>query len=289
MTLRPRRSVLYVPGNNTRAIEKAVGLAADVIIIDLEDAVPPHLKTEARKYAASAVRSGAFSKKELVVRINGLDTEEAAEDMVVAAGADAVLVPKIDSADDIRRAEAGIGAVAEGPRPALWAMIETPKAVLNIAGIAAAAVESGARLSCFVLGTNDLAKDTRVQMTASRLSLLPWISQTVLAARAYDLAVLDGVFNAFKDADGFLAECRQGRGLGFDGKTLIHPNQVPVANQVFGPTEAEIAEARAIIEAFAAPQNRGRGVITVDGRMVELLHLAEAQRVMALARAIGMV
>lgn len=283
MTIRPRRSVLYVPASNTRAIEKAVSLPADVILLDLEDAVLPQDKAQARANAAAAIRSEAFQDKELVLRINGLDTEEAAEDLVVACGADAVLVPKVDGPEDIRRAQAGIDQIAETDRPALWAMIETPKAILHLAAIAAEAAEPGARLACFVLGTNDLAKDTRVQMTASRLALLPWISQTVLAARAYDLTVLDGVFNGLKDPDGFAAECRQGRGLGFDGKTLIHPGQIAVANQVFGPSEAEIAEAEAIVAAFAEPGNESKGVIIVNGRMTERLHLVMAERVLALA------
>lgn len=287
MIFRPRRSVLYVPGNNARAIEKAVNLPADVILIDLEDAVPPHAKAEARKNAASAIRSEVFRSKELVLRINGLDTDEAAEDLVVAANADAVLVPKVNSDDDIRRAQAGIDQMSDSDTPALWAMIETPKAILNLAAIAAVAAEPGSRLNCFVMGANDLAKDTRVQMTASRLALLPWISQTVLAARAYDLTVLDGVFNGLKDPDGFAAECRQGRGLGFDGKTLIHPGQIAVANQVFGPTESEIAEAKAVVAAFAQPENFGKGVIIVNGRMTELLHLEMAERVLAMAKATG--
>ncbi|MCA0424014.1 MAG: CoA ester lyase [Proteobacteria bacterium] len=286
MTFRPRRSVLYVPGNNTRAIEKAVSLPADVVLIDLEDAVPPQDKVIARRNAASAIRSEAFQDKELVIRINGLDTEEAAEDLVIACDADAVLVPKINGPDDIRRAEAGINQLSSGDRPALWAMVETPKAVLNLAAIAAEAAEPGARLACLVLGTNDLAKDTRIQMTASRLALLPWISQTILSARAYDLVALDGVFNGLKDPDGFAAECRQGRGLGFDGKTLIHPGQIAVANQVFGPSEQEIAEARRIVEAFEQPENADKGVIVVGGKMVERLHLAMAQRVLAIAERI---
>lgn len=283
MTVRPRRSVLYVPGNNARAIEKAITLPADVVLIDLEDAVPPQDKAAARKNAAAAIRSEAFQDKELVLRINGLDTDEAVEDLVVACDADAVLVPKVNGPDDIRRAQAGIDQLSTNAKPALWAMIETPRAVLSIATIAAQATEPGARLSCLVLGTNDLAKDTRIQMTASRLALLPWISQTVLAARAYDLCVLDGVFNGLKDPDGFAAECRQGRGLGFDGKTLIHPGQIAVANQVFGPSEQEIAEARAVTEAFEAPENAGKAVIIVNGRMTELLHLEMARRTLSIA------
>lgn len=286
MTIRPRRSVLYVPASNTRAIEKAVNLPADVILLDLEDAVLPQDKVQARANAAAAIRSEAFQDKELVLRINGLDTPQAAEDLVVACDADAVLVPKVNGPEDIRRAQAGIDQLSDTRRPALWAMIETPRAILNLAAIAAEAAEPQARLACLVLGTNDLAKDTRIQLTASRLALLPWISQTVLAARAYDLIVLDGVFNGLKDPDGFAAECRQGRGLGFDGKTLIHPGQIAVANQVFGPSEAEIAEAQAVVEAFSAPGNEDRGVIIVNGKMTERLHLVMAERVLALAAAL---
>ncbi|HRK23320.1 MAG TPA: CoA ester lyase [Beijerinckiaceae bacterium] len=288
MSFRPRRSALYVPANNVRAIEKAITLPADVIILDLEDAVPPQAKNEARRNAASAIRSQAFRDKELVLRINGLDSDEAAEDLVVGAGSDAVLVPKVQDANDIHRAEAGLNEIAGKDRPALWAMIETPKAILNIAAIAAVAARDDARLACFVLGTNDLAKDTRVNLTGSRLAMLSWISQTVLAARAYDLAVLDGVYNNLKDPDGYLAECRQGRGFGFDGKTVIHPSQIADANHIFGPTDSEIAEARAIVEAFARPENAGKGVLTVGGRMAELLHRDQAERTLAIARATGL-
>ena len=282
MTVRPRRSVLYVPGSNARAIEKAVTLDADVILIDLEDAVAPAAKDEARANTLSAVRSGAFRDKELAVRINGLDTAEAASDLAVAALADAVVVPKVGTPEDIGRVRAGLAALDQATTP-VWAMIETPMAILNLAGIAATAAGEGAPLTCFVLGTNDLAKDLRLQVTASRFSLLPCLSQAVIAARAYGIDVLDGVFNALRDTEGFAAECRQGRGLGFDGKTLIHPAQIALANEIFGPGEVEIAEATAIVEAFARPENAGKGVITVHGRMTERLHLAMAERTLALA------
>jgi len=284
--VRPRRSALYVPANKQRAVDKAADLKADVIILDLEDAVAPEAKGEARFRAQQAVKSGDFSGKELVVRVNGLDTAEVAWDMVAAAGADAVLVPKVDCAEDIRRAEAGIAAIVTGKGPALWAMIETPKAILNLASIAAEAERPDSRLTCFVLGTNDLAKDTRIQPTASRLAMLPWMSQTVLAARAYGLTVLDGVFNGLKDPEGLAAECRQGRGLGFDGKTLIHPDQIEAANQIFAPSEAEMVEAKAIVAAFARPENAGKGVISINGRMTELLHLSMARRTLAFAEKI---
>lgn len=281
---RPRRSVLYVPGNKARALEKAGGTAADVILIDLEDAVAPGAKDEARRMAADVIARGGYAGKELVVRINGLDSAEAAADLVAAAGADAILLPKVNGPEDIRRAEAGIHELAAGAaRPALWAMVETPKSVLNIGAIAAEAERPDARLAALVLGSNDLVKETRVQMTASRVPLLPWMTQTVLAARAYGLTVLDGVYNSLKDAEGLAAECRQGRGLGFDGKTLIHPDQIETANIAFGPSETEIAEARAVVAAFAQPENAGKGVITVEGRMTERLHLAMAERLLAMA------
>ena len=281
---RPRRSVLYVPGNKARALEKAGGTAADVILIDLEDAVAPEAKAEARRMAADVIEKGGYAGKELVIRINNLDSADAADDLVAAIGADAILVPKVNGPEDIRRAEAGIHElVGASARPALWAMVETPKAILNIGAIAAEAERPDGRLTTLVLGSNDLVKETRVQMTASRVPLLPWMTQTVLAARAYGLTVLDGVFNALKDPEGLAAECRQGRGLGFDGKTLIHPDQIDTANAVFGPGEAEVAEARAIVAAFALPENAGKGVITVAGRMTERLHLAMAERLLATA------
>ena len=284
MSIRPRRSVLYLPASNTRALEKARSLPVDAVILDLEDAVAPEAKQEARRNAADLIARGGYPGKELVVRINGLDSAEAAADLVAAIGADAILVPKVNGPEDIRRAEAGVHELAgtQG-RPSLWAMVETPKAVLNIGAIAAEAERADARLTTLVLGSNDLVKDTRVQMTASRLALLPWMTQTVLAARAYGLTVLDGVFNGLKDPEGLAAECRQGRGLGFDGKTLIHPDQVEIANATFGPNEAEITEARAIVAAFALPENAGKGVIKVDGRMTERLHLAMAERLLAMA------
>lgn len=280
---RPRRSVLYVPASKPRALEKAATLACDSVIVDLEDAVAPGEKAEARANLTRLVDGGGYPGKELVVRINGLDTGEVADDLVVAARADAVLVPKIDGPDDIRRAEAGIhAAVGADARPALWAMIETPRAILNLAGIAAETGHPGGRLAALVLGSNDLVKDLRVQVTASRLALLPLMTQMIVAARAYGLVALDGVFNSLDDRDGLANECRQGRGLGFDGKTLIHPAQIDIANAAFGPSEAELAEARAIVEAFALPGNEGKGVITVDGRMVERLHLKMAERLLAL-------
>lgn len=266
---------------------KASGLAADTIILDLEDAVAPDQKARARQSVLAMLRSGQFIGTEVVVRVNGLATQEIAADVAVAVHADAVLVPKIDSALDIARCEAALDASAPDRRVGLWAMIETPRAVLSIAEICAEAERPAARLSCLVVGTNDLAKDARVAIIPGRAPLLSWMSQCVLAARAYGLVVLDGVFNDVRDADGFAAECRQGRELGFDGKTLIHPAQIGPANALYGPSEAEIAAARAVVEAFARPENAGKGVIVVDGRMTERLHLVMAQRVLAGASAYG--
>lgn len=280
-TLLLHRSVLYVPADRQRAIEKAATTAADVIIVDLEDAVAPDTKAEGRANVAALIARGGYARKQLVIRVNGLDTPDVALDLVAASGADAILVPKINGVEDVRRAEAGISALAgASPRPALWAMVETPLAILNVATIAAEAARRDGRLKAFVLGTNDLVKETGVQMMANRLPLLTWMSQTVVAARAYGLTVLDGVFNIIDSAEGLMAECRQGRALGFDGKTLIHPDQVAPANLVFGPSETEIAEAKAIVEAFALPENAGKGVIRVAGRMTERLHLAMAERLL---------
>lgn len=285
---RPRRSALYVPGDKPRALEKAGTTEADVIIADLEDAVAPEAKAVARAQIAVLIARGGYPGKELVVRINGLDTAEASLDLVAAGGADAVLVPKVDGPEDIRRAEAGLHAlVGDAPRPQLWAMIETPKAILNLGAIAAEAARTDGRLATLVLGTNDLIKETRVQMTPSRMALLSWLSAAVVAGRAYGLTVLDGVFNTLGDGDGLAAECRHGRTLGFDGKSLIHPEQVAAANAAFGPSDQDIAEARDIVAAFALPENAGKGVIRVAGRMTERLHLAMAERLLAMAKLIG--
>lgn len=287
MAIRPRRSALYMPGSNARALEKARTLAADVIIFDLEDAVAPDAKPLAREQVMAAVVGGGYGSRELVVRINGLDTPWGPEDLARAAAAspDAVLVPKVSSAAQL----AEVGAVLKGA-PAkvnVWAMIETPLAILNLREIAAAACEPSNRLTCFVMGTNDLVKETRAEIDASRTAALYWLSATVTAARAYGIDVLDGVYNAFKDAEGFRRECVQGRQLGMDGKTLIHPDQIAAANEIFSPTADEVGWARKIIAAFDEPQNQGKGAITVDGRMVELLHAETARRTVDIAEAIA--
>jgi len=289
MTIRPRRSVLYMPGSNARALEKARTLLADALILDLEDAVAPEAKETARAQVCAAVAAGGYGGREVVIRINGLETPWGYADLeaAAAAGPDAVLVPKVGSGTDIVRVSERLAAAGAPARTRLWAMIETPLAILNIAEIAAAAKAPGARLASFVMGTNDLVKETRADLTRSRRPALFWLSAAITAARAYGLDALDGVYNNFRDAEGFRRECVHGRTLGFDGKTLIHPDQIAVANEVFAPPEAEVAWARKIIAAFDEPEHKGKGVITVEGRMVELMHAEMARRTVAIAEAIS--
>jgi citrate lyase subunit beta / citryl-CoA lyase len=286
MQIRPRRSVLYMPGSNARALEKAKTIAADVLILDLEDAVAPDAKVAARDQVCAAVAAGGYGRRELIIRVNALDTPwgEADVKAAVTAAPDAILIPKPSTPDDIARAERALACAPEKTR--LWAMIETPLAILNVQALAATAKQPGARLACFVMGTNDLVKETRADLSQSRRPALYWLSATITAARAYGLDVLDGVYNNFRDVDGFRKECMHGRALGFDGKTLIHPDQVAIANEVFAPPEAEVVWARKIIAAFDQPENKGKGVITVEGRMVELLHADMARRTVAIADAI---
>ncbi|WP_420471360.1 HpcH/HpaI aldolase/citrate lyase family protein [Brevundimonas sp. FT23042] len=266
------RSALFLPASNPRAIGKARTLDCDVAILDLEDAVAPEAKVGARAAAVEAVRSGGFSPR-LGVRINGLDTPWGADDLkaLSEAGVTLIVAPKVEDADAARALTAALplGAV-------LWAMIETPRALLNLNAIAQ--VE---RLEALMLGVNDLAVGLRAGPSPDREPLKPWLAATVAAARANGLLALDGVYNAFTDLEGFAAECAQGRLYGFDGKSLIHPSQIAPANAAFGPTDAEIAHARAVVAAFAAPEADGKGAIRVDGRMVERLHLSEAERVLS--------
>lgn len=282
MTYRPRRSVLYMPGANERALEKAKTLDADALILDLEDSVAPDMKAEARAKVVAAVQAGGYGKRELVVRVNALDTPWGEDDLRAAAeaGPDAILVPKVSKAKDIARA----AKLMKGSSARLWVMMETPLAILNAKKLAATAKDSP--LSCFVLGTNDLVKETRASARNARAALIPMLTTTILAARAYGLDVIDGVYNDFKDETGFRAECEQGRDLGMDGKTLIHPGQLATCNQIFSPSADDIAWARKVIAAYALEENAAKGVITVEGRMVERLHLAMAERVAAIAGAI---
>jgi citrate lyase subunit beta/citryl-CoA lyase len=285
--IRPRRSVLYMPGSNARALDKAKTIAADALILDLEDAVAPDAKDMAREQVTAAVKAGGYGPREIVIRINGLDTPWGAADLkaAVAAKPDALLVPKVSAPE----AFAPITAALSGadPKTRVWAMIETPASMLNIGAIAAAAREPENRLALFVMGTNDLAKETRARLVPGRAPMLPWLMQALAAARAYDLDILDGVFNDIANADGFRGECEQGRDLGFDGKTLIHPSQVEPANEIFAPAVEEVERARKVIAAFEQPENAGKGAISLDGRMVERLHADIGRRTVAMADAIA--
>lgn len=278
---RPRRSVLYVPAANARAIAKARELSCDAVILDLEDSVAPRGKEAARASAREALAQG-FGRKEVILRCNGLDTPWGAEDLEMAAqaGPDAVLAPKIRSATDVAAVDAALAGAPGDTR--LWAMIETPLAVLNLKEIAAAARTT--RLTALVLGSNDLAAELRLRRTLSRAPLHPILTMLATAARAYGLAALGGPFNAFEDEAGLEAECLQDAAFGLDGKTLIHPRQIEAANRIFSPSPEEIARAEAIVAAFAAPEAEGQGAIRVGAEMVERLHLTDAERILRLAR-----
>jgi len=280
---RPRRSVLYVPASNEKALAKAPTLACDVVVIDLEDAVAPTAKAEARSRLAGLFAGRRDGGPDLVIRVNAASSPWGAEDLAAAAALapDAILLPKVDGPKDVLAADDLLDSLDADPAIKLWTMIETPKGMLNLGPIAELGRDPAARLACLVAGTNDLAKETGARLTTDRQWLLPWLMQIVLAARAGGLDALDGVCNDFRDLDAFARECDQGRAMGFDGKTLIHPAQVEPANRVFSPSEAEIAEARAVVEAFALPRNEGRGVIQIDGRMVERLHLDQALKLLA--------
>jgi len=287
MTVRPRRSVLYMPGSNARAMEKARELAADAVILDLEDAVAPDAKAKARELIVKALTDGGFGRREVVVRVNGLDTAWWADDLAVAAAKpDAVLVPKVSTPDEVRQVAARLAGVGAAPELRVWAMMETPLAMLNVRDIAAAALDPAMRLAAFVMGTNDLAKETRARIVPGRAPMLPWLMTCVAAARAFGLDILDGVYNDLGNAEGFAAECGEARDLGFDGKTLIHPVQIAPCNAAFSPHEEEVAWARKIIAAFDLPENATRGVIQIEGRMVERLHADMARRTVAIADAI---
>jgi len=286
---RPRRSALFVPGSNARAVAKAPSVAADVFIFDLEDSVAPGDKESAREAVVAAVSSLAGGKREVVVRINGLDTPWVARDMaaMVAVAPDALLIPKVERTDDIRRARAALSAARAPKAMALWAMIETPAAILNAAAIGAVAAMPAPPLAAFVVGTNDLAADLGLPPRPGRTALLPHLAHALLAARAHGLAILDGTFNDLDDRKALKAECLQGREMGMDGKTVIHPSQVPIANDAFAPDPEDLIWARKVVEAFAAPGNEQVEVMRLSGRMVERLHERSARRVIALAEAIA--
>ncbi len=283
--VRPRRSVLYMPGSNARALAKAKTLAADSLILDLEDAVAPAAKGAAREQVCAALGAGGYGRRELVVRVNGLDTPWGEEDLAAAAasGADAILLPKAESAAMVRDAEALMARNGAPDEMALWCMIETPLGVLHAEEVAGA----GARLACLVMGTSDLTKDLGARHTAARTPVLASLAISVLAARAHGRAILDGVHLDLDDEEGFVAACQQGLELGFDGKTLIHPKQIAPCNRAFAPSADELAWSHRIIEAFAEAEAEGKGVTVVDGRLVENLHVENARRVVALAQAIA--
>ena len=285
---RPRRSCLYMPGANPRALEKAKSLAADSLIFDLEDAVAPEAKEEARNTVCAAVKAGGYGSREVVIRINGLDTEWGLDDLKAAvdAGPDAILAPKVIDGGDIDRLNDAMSRAGAPDTMGLWVMIEMPKAILNIQDIAEAVGRT--RLTAFVMGTNDLAKELRgINDPPLRTAFQTSLGLSVAAARAYDLLAIDGVFNGIGDEDGLRAECEQGRLMGFDGKTLIHPSQLDLTNSIFAPALADVELALAVIEAFADAANAGKGVLKVNGKMTELLHLEEAQRTVAVAEAIS--
>lgn len=280
----PRRSALYMPALNTRAVEKAKGLECDVVILDLEDSVLPDAKPLAREAAVSAVRAGGFGRRELVIRVNALSTSWGAGDLtaVAAAGPDAVLVPKISSAADVLAADRALAAAPERTR--LWVMIETCQSILSLAEIAAAA--KATRLGAFVMGINDLAKEMGARMTADRAPFRAALSLAVTAAHGAGLVILDGVHNEIEDLEALERVCVQGRDFGFDGKSLIHPSHLEICNRVYSPAAADVAWARAVIAAFDAPENVGKGALRVEGRLAERLHYDQAVRLVAVVGAI---
>ena len=277
--MRPRRSVLFMPGSNTRALEKARTLAADVLILDLEDAVAPEMKLEARTEVAAALRAGGYGRREIVVRVNALSTPWGRDDVAAAAaaGADAILLPKVEAAETVSAAVAALG-----PAPAVWCMLETPRGILN-----AAAIATNPRVTALVMGTSDLTKDLHARVTRERLPLVTSLQLCVLAARSAGITALDGVHLDLDDDAGFAAACRQAADFGFEGKTLIHPRQIALANELFAPAAGEVDWARRVIAAHADALARGHGVAVLDGRLVENLHVDDARRVLALTDAIA--
>jgi len=289
MSLRPCRSALYMPGSNGRAIEKARTLPVDAVILDLEDSIAPDAKAAARENVRAAIKAGGFGSREVAVRINGLDTEHwiADVDMIHDVRPDIIVVPKVSQPVTLENLADRLTDIGTDHRIRVWAMVETPLAMLNLREIAAVKSDSEARLSCLIIGTNDLAKELRGRIVAGRASVLPLLVNAIVVARAYGLDILDGPFNDLGNAEGFAAECEQARDLGFDGKTLIHPNQIAACNATFTPSADEIAQARKVIAAFDLPENHDKGVIALDGRMVERLHADIARRTVAIADAIA--
>ena len=289
MTIRPRRSVLYMPGSNARAIEKARTLPADAVILDLEDSVAPDAKAAARQQVVDAVKAGGFGAREVIVRVNGLDTPWHVDDVTAAAHAapDAILVPKISTPQQLEALGQRLLDMRADLRTRIWAMIETPIAIFNILSLAKEADDSESRLDAFVMGTNDLAKDTRARIVPGRAPMVPWLMQCIAAVRVHGVDIIDGVYNDLGNAEGFARECGEARDMGFDGKTLIHPNQIEACNTAFSPSADDVAQAQKIIAAFDLPENKNKGVVAIDGRMVERLHAEMARRTVAIAQAIA--
>jgi len=287
--IRPRRSLLFMPGSNARALEKAWNLAADCLILDLEDSVAPDAKAKAREQIAAAIAAEGFGRREIWVRTNSLDTPWWKDDVAMAGKAkpDGILVPKISTVDDLAAIGALLAELGADPLIKVWAMIETARAVLDADKLAARARDPKTRLAGFVFGPNDIARETRIRMLPGRAAMIPMITHCILAAHAHGLEMLDGPYSDFSNKEGFAEECAQGRDLGFDGKTLIHPSQIEACNTVFTPPAQEVAEARRIVEAFDSPENAARGAIQLDGRMVERLHADMAKRTIAIADAIA--
>ncbi len=285
-TLRPRRSVLYMPGSNARALEKGRTLPADCLILDLEDAVAPDAKETARGQIRDALRDGGYGRRELIVRVNGLDTTWGRDDIaaVASVGADAILLPKVESADAVHKAGAALDAAGAPEGLALWCMMETPRGILHAEEVASASPRMGA----LVMGTSDLAKDLRAAHTRERLPMITSLGLCLLAARAAGIAILDGVHLDLADDEGFEYSCRQGKEQGFDGKTLIHPKTIEAANRIFAPTDEEVAWSQTIIEAHAEADREGKGVVVVEGKLIETLHVEGARRLVAMAEAIEM-
>ena len=288
MTIRPRRSVLFMPGSNARAIEKAKTLPVVGVILDLEDAVAPDAKDAARDQVVKAVNAGGFGKRELFIRTNAIDTPWFNDDFTAAthAGCDAIVVPKVSTPHQIEQLGQRLLSLHAQSRIHLWIMIETSLAIFNAPLLAAQARDSESRLTGFIMGTNDLAKESRSRIVPGRAPMIGWLSDCVLAAHAYGVDILDSVYNDISNTEGFAQECVQGRDLGFDGKTLIHPSQIEACNAAYSPPVEEVTQARKIIAAFGLPENKDKGVIQLDGRMVEKMHADMAQRTVAIADAI---
>ena len=288
MSIRPRRSVLFMPGSNTRAVEKAKTLPVDGVILDLEDSVAPDAKAAARDQIIKTVKEGGFGKRELFIRTNSIDTPWFTDDMnaAIAAVPDAIIVPKISTPQQVELLGQRLLDKHAGSKIHLWIMIETALAIFNAPQLAAMSRDSETRLTGIIMGTNDLAKETRARIVPGRAPMLGWLSDCVLAAHAYNVDILDSVYNDIANTQGFADECDQGRDLGFDGKTLIHPSQIDACNAAYSPPSEEVAHARKIIAAFALPENKDKGVIRLDGKMVEKMHADISLRTVAIADAI---